>query len=47
MAVEVERLVGSPHARDELAARGLEHASRFRWDEAIDAHADVLASVAR
>jgi glycosyltransferase involved in cell wall biosynthesis len=47
MADALERLLRSPGARAEQSERGLEHASRFRWERAIAAHAEVLESVAR
>jgi glycosyltransferase involved in cell wall biosynthesis len=47
MTGEVERLIGSPAARDELSERAIERAARFRWADAVDAHARVLESVAR
>ena len=47
MSNEVERLIRSAAARDELSERAIERAGRFRWADAVDAHADVLESVAR
>jgi glycosyltransferase involved in cell wall biosynthesis len=47
MASEVERLIGSATARDELSERGVEQAARFRWADAVETHAAVLESVAR
>lgn len=47
MTDEVERLIRSAPARDELSERGIEQAARFRWADAIEAHAAVLESVAR
>lgn len=47
MVAAVQRLVGDADARDELVARGLAQAARFRWEDAIDAYVDVLRSVAR
>ena len=46
MAAAVERLIGDPAAREELAECGLERAAGFRWEKAIDAYGDVFESVA-
>jgi len=47
MAVAVRRLADSEQLRSELGERGVAQASRFRWEDAIGAYAELLKSVAR
>jgi glycosyltransferase involved in cell wall biosynthesis len=46
MADAVDRLLRAADLRAELAERGLAHAARFRWEDSIAAHAELLRSVA-
>ncbi len=43
----VRQLVREPAVRLELAERGLAQAARFRWEDTIGAHVELLCSVAR
>lgn len=46
MATAVQQLVSDERARTELAARSVARAARFRWEDSVDAYADLLRSVA-
>lgn len=46
MAEELRTVLGDTHARAELIERGLAQAARFRWENTISAHAELLRSVA-
>ena len=45
MVTAVQRLAGDERARDELAERGVARARRFRWEDTVDAYAELLRSV--
>lgn len=47
LADAAERVIADADARAELVAGGLEHAARFRWEDAVAAHAELLRSVVR
>jgi glycosyltransferase involved in cell wall biosynthesis len=47
MTTAVRRLLGDEQARTEVIERGLARVTRFRWEDTITAHADLLRSVAR
>ena len=47
MAGAAKELIDDVGARQELSERAIARASTFRWDNAIDAYATVLRSVAR
>jgi glycosyltransferase involved in cell wall biosynthesis len=46
MVTAVQRLVGDARAWGELAERGVAQAARFRWEDTVDAYAELLRSVA-
>jgi glycosyltransferase involved in cell wall biosynthesis len=46
MVTAVQRLAGDERARGELAEQGVAQAARFRWEDTVDAYAELLRSVA-
>lgn len=47
MVSALRRLIGSADARSEIAEAGLAQAARFRWEDMVNSHAELLRSVAR